>query len=66
MALTRTKKKSRRSTSGGDCVEAGYADDALSTVAISDTKIEGVEFVIPTGAFGELLTRIKGGEFDRR
>ena len=65
MALTRTMKKSTRSNTTGDCVECGYADDALGTVAIGDTKNPGPRLVVSREAFGGLLTGIKAGEFDR-
>lgn len=65
MALTRTMKKSTRSNTGGDCVECGFADEALSTVAIADTKNPGPRIVVSRAAFADLLGSIKAGELDR-
>lgn len=65
MTLGRAMRKSTRSNTSGDCVECGYADDALATVAIGDTKNPGPRLVVSREAFAGLLDSIKAGEFDR-
>lgn len=61
MALTHQMKKSTRSNTSGDCVEAGYADPDETMVVIGDTKNPGVRLVVSREAFADLLERVKGG-----